>query len=81
MEWLLGLSVVLNIIFALAIAALMYGIVSAQNEAFHNHTEWAKWEQRWYEVQALISQKLDMHISPSGMNTKMKIKPFKKRNT
>ena len=74
MEWLLGISVVLNIVFALVIAFLIYGVITAQNEAFHSRQEWERWECRWYEIQALVSDKFNCHISPSGMRTKIEAK-------
>ena len=73
MEWLLGISIVVNILFALIIAAAIYNVVTAQNEAHHNHEQWAKWENRWYEAQALVHKEFNCHISPSGLPTEMKI--------
>ncbi len=77
MVWFLGVSVVLNILLALGVACLVYGVITAQNEAFHNHQEWSKWELRWYEAQAIVSEKLDHHLSPSGLQRPVEIKKHK----
>ena len=77
MEWLLGISVVFNILLSLLIAALIYGVVNAQNEAFHNHQRWEEWEGRWWEMQAFISDEFNCHISPSGLKTKIKMTKHK----
>lgn len=77
MEWLLGISVILNILLALAIAALIYGLLTAQNEAFHHHQQWETWEGRWHELQALVSEKFNCHVSPSGLKTQIELKPHK----
>jgi hypothetical protein len=73
MEWLLGISVVVNIILALTIAFLVHSVITAQNEAHHNLQEWSRWENRWYELQSLVSDKFKCHVSPSGMKTKIEM--------
>jgi len=79
MEWLLGISVVLNIIFCLFIAALLYGKVTADNEAFHAREEWTKWEARWYEVQGKLIEEHDLFASPiQGEYGRMIIKKHSK---
>ena len=69
MYWVTGISVVLNIILLMVLAVTLYQIIATQNEAFHNHTQWEKWEHRWYEAQAFISDELGYHLSPSGLST------------
>lgn len=73
MEWLLGFSVLLNIGLLVVIAVLVYALMSAQNEAFHNHTQWERWENEFYHIQRLVFEKWEYHISPSGLKTEMKI--------
>jgi hypothetical protein len=73
MEWLLGFSVVLNIGLLVVVAVLVYCLVSAQNEAFHNHSQWERWEHEFYNVQRLVFEKWECHISPSGLKSEMKI--------
>ena len=65
MEWLLGISVVLNILFGLVIAGLIYGKLTADNEAFNAREEWRKWEERWYEVQGKLIDEHNLFISTS----------------
>ena len=78
MEWLLGISVVLNILFGLFIAALIYGKISADNEALHAREEWRRWEERFYEAQGKLLQDHNLFVAPTmGEFGKMIIKKHK----
>ena len=78
MEWLLGISVVLNVLFGLFIAALIYGKISADNEAFYAREEWRKWEERFYEAQGTLLRDYNLFVAPTmGEFGKMIIKKHK----
>jgi len=78
MEWLLGISVVFNVLCGLFIAALIYGKITADNEAFHAREEWRKWEERWYEMQGKMIEEHNLFVSPlQGEYGRMLIKKHK----
>lgn len=75
MEWLLGISVILNIIFSLLAGLFLYLKVCADNEAFHAQEGWAKWELRFYEAQGMLLEDHNLFIAPTmGEFGKMTIK-------
>ena len=63
MEWIIGISVLFNIVLALLMSFLIYGLMSAKDEAYHNHQEWGKWEQRFYEAQGILIDDHDLFLS------------------
>ena len=78
MEWLLGISVVLNILLGLFVAALVFGKITADNEAFHAREEWKKWEERFYESQGILMNDHNLFLSPiQGEYGRMVIKKHK----
>jgi hypothetical protein len=63
MEWLLGISVVFNVLLALLAGFLMVLKVGAENETFHAREEWGKWERRFYEAQGTLLEEWDLYVS------------------
>lgn len=75
MEWLLGISVVLNVVLALAAGLFMVLKIGSDNEAFHAREEWRRWEERFYEAQGRLLQDHNLFVSPTmGEFGKMLIK-------
>lgn len=66
MEWLLGVSVVLNIVLSLALAVLIYLLVGYMNDASFNRSEWERWEDRFYTVQGKLVDDHNLFVSVNG---------------
>ena len=74
MEWLLGLSVVFNIALLVFIIFLFAAKVESDHKVDYYNDECSKWEQRFYETQALVFDKFNCHVSPSGLPSEAAIK-------
>jgi hypothetical protein len=78
MEWLLGISVVFNVVLALFAGVVMVYKIAADNEAFHAREEWRRWEERFYEAQGKLLQDHNLFVAPTmGEFGKMIIKKHK----
>lgn len=65
MEWFLGVSVVLNILLLALVSILTYLKVNSDNEALYYLTEYKRWEERFYEAQAMALEEYDLFIAPT----------------
>ena len=73
MAWLLGISVVLNLIL---LALVGWGFclkLIADQEAEFYRSQWEKWECRWWEAVLLVKDETGKHLRLDGMKTKMKL--------
>jgi hypothetical protein len=75
MEWLLVISVIINIVLALLTGFFAVLKMRSDNEAFHATQEWKRWEERFYEAQGKALDEHGLFISPTmGEFGKMVIK-------
>ena len=69
MAWLLGISVVLNIIFGLVLGISWYVIGQVQGERETALREWNRFEVRFWNLRAKVEEKLDVKVKFTGFRT------------
>jgi hypothetical protein len=78
MEWLLFFSVLLNILFLVVIAGLVYAKGSLDADCEFARAEWRRCENMFYEAQGKLLQERNLFIAPTmGEFGKMIIKEHK----
>jgi len=70
---------IIIITLLVVIIGLIYTLGKMHQTVDYYHKQWTTWERRWYEAQGIVSDKLGYHISPSGLNTEIKLKKHKEK--
>lgn len=81
MVWILGISVIFNILLLIVIVFLTVAFYEHKHLSVFYHEQWDIWEQRWYTAQSLVSDEYDQHLSIDGIHSEMKIKPYARNKT
>lgn len=73
MEWLLGISVVFNILLLMVIVYFIWVVGELKGFGDMCHKQWEEWETRYYKIQYKLIEEHNLFIHIDGLKSEMKI--------